>query len=218
MRLKYYLRGAGVGIFVTALLMSIFFLVSGGSDLSDEQIAQKAEELGMVWSDDATGSENDSTSTDGTSGDASTSSDGTSSSDSTSSDSTSSDTTSSDASSDSSTASSDSSTSDSEVTLYDSDGNVIDTSEMTTITGEADDATVTTEDGIEYISFSITSGQSSSTVAANLYAAGIIDDASAFDEYLAEAGLDNNLLVGSYAIPSNVTYSELASILTTKSQ
>ncbi len=47
MNLKFYLRGLGVGIFVTALIMG---LVVGGKKetLSDEEIRERARELGMT--------------------------------------------------------------------------------------------------------------------------------------------------------------------------
>lgn len=47
MKLKYYLRGLGIGIIVTAVLMSI----SAGSrpaEMTDAQIVARAKELGMV--------------------------------------------------------------------------------------------------------------------------------------------------------------------------
>ncbi len=46
MKLKYYLRGLGIGIIVTALLMG--FATKGGKELSDEEIKARAIELGMV--------------------------------------------------------------------------------------------------------------------------------------------------------------------------
>lgn len=47
MNLKYYLRGLGIGIIVTALIMGI---AAGGKKqvLSDEEIRERARELGMV--------------------------------------------------------------------------------------------------------------------------------------------------------------------------
>lgn len=47
MNLKYYLRGLGIGIVVTALIMQI---AAGGKKqvLSDEEIMERARELGMV--------------------------------------------------------------------------------------------------------------------------------------------------------------------------
>lgn len=46
MKLKYYLRGLGIGIFVTALIMTI--ASSGKKTMTDEEIMQRAAELGMV--------------------------------------------------------------------------------------------------------------------------------------------------------------------------
>ena len=48
MKLRYYLRGLGIGIFVTALIMTI---ASGGKGaMTDEEIIRRATELGMVTS------------------------------------------------------------------------------------------------------------------------------------------------------------------------
>lgn len=51
MNLKYYLRGLGIGIIVTALIMGI---VTGGKgrSLSDEEIIKRAEQLGMTMESD----------------------------------------------------------------------------------------------------------------------------------------------------------------------
>lgn len=51
MNLKYYLRGLGIGIIVTALIMGI---ATGGKGkaLSDEEIIKRAEQLGMTMESD----------------------------------------------------------------------------------------------------------------------------------------------------------------------
>ncbi len=46
MKLKYYLRGLGIGIFVTALIMTI--VSSGKGAMTDTEIMERAAELGMV--------------------------------------------------------------------------------------------------------------------------------------------------------------------------
>lgn len=46
MRFKYYLRGAGIGVILTALIFTIAFAVYKPT-LSDDEIMQKAEALGM---------------------------------------------------------------------------------------------------------------------------------------------------------------------------
>lgn len=51
MRLKYYLRGLGIGIMITTLILAISFageLAGGAAKISDEEIMRRAKELGMV--------------------------------------------------------------------------------------------------------------------------------------------------------------------------
>lgn len=45
MKLKYYLRTLGIGIFVTAVILTVS---SGLHKMTDEQVIQRAKELGMV--------------------------------------------------------------------------------------------------------------------------------------------------------------------------
>jgi len=46
MKLKYYLRGIGIGMLVTAIILSISFL--NKNKMSDEEVKARARELGMV--------------------------------------------------------------------------------------------------------------------------------------------------------------------------
>ncbi len=48
MRLKYYLRGMGIGIIGTTLLLMILFSFQGNDTISDEEIMIRAASLGMV--------------------------------------------------------------------------------------------------------------------------------------------------------------------------
>ena len=57
MKLKYYLRGLGIGMIVTALILGISFSDREGQDaqtLTDDQIRERALELGMVDSSELT--------------------------------------------------------------------------------------------------------------------------------------------------------------------
>lgn len=47
MKIKYYLRGLGVGIVITTLILLIVFNTTG-KNISDEEIISRAKELGMV--------------------------------------------------------------------------------------------------------------------------------------------------------------------------
>ena len=46
MKLKYYLRGLGIGVLVTAIILH-FILGDGTSPMTDEQVKARAKELGM---------------------------------------------------------------------------------------------------------------------------------------------------------------------------
>ena len=48
MKLKYYLRGLGIGIAVTALVMGLALAKTTKESMTDEEIKERAAKLGMV--------------------------------------------------------------------------------------------------------------------------------------------------------------------------
>jgi len=60
MKLKYYLRGLGTGIVVTALILGISYGLSGDKTMTDEEVLARAKQLG--WSESTVLSELTSTS------------------------------------------------------------------------------------------------------------------------------------------------------------
>ena len=48
MRFKYYLRGCGLGILFTVILLTVAFHTRGEKEISNEEIIRRAEALGMV--------------------------------------------------------------------------------------------------------------------------------------------------------------------------
>lgn len=55
MKLKYYLKGFGIGILFATIVIGISFYVSGkGKELSDKDIISRAEVLGMVMEEETT--------------------------------------------------------------------------------------------------------------------------------------------------------------------
>lgn len=48
MKLKYYLRGMGIGVIITTLILMIAFHLHQDDLLTDAQICERAEQLGMV--------------------------------------------------------------------------------------------------------------------------------------------------------------------------
>ena len=73
-----------------------------------------------------------------------------------------------------------------------------------------------TEKNTEKVRFEIKGGEYSDTVCQKLKAAGLIDDAKAFNEFLVQKDYDNGILTGIYDIPKDATYEEIAALLTTK--
>ncbi len=63
-------------------------------------------------------------------------------------------------------------------------------------------------------SVTIISGDSSYTIAKKLEAAGVVDSASSYDTYLCEHGYDKKLRTGTFQIPEGATEEQIAKIVT----
>ena len=224
MKLRYYLRGLGIGIVITALLMG---LTKGGAKetLSDDEIIARAEALGMVQSsvlssdlnheeqgeDGVTVSYNtaldepdiaalpDGAGTDQT-GDAA----GVVDTEATDKTADAADTVDSEKVADSAGDSEKvaDATGDSEGSTKASDTDVADNSTK---------ATDTT--GVTTITVTINSGDGSDTVARRLAELGVITDAGDFDRYLCQNGYDKKLATGNHEINAGAGYQEIAEIL-----
>lgn len=235
MKLRYYLRGLGIGIVITALLMG--FTKGGAKEtLSDDEIIARAEALGMVQSsvlssdlnheeqgeDGVTVSYNtaldepdiaalpDSAGADQT-GDAAEVVDtaGSDKTDDVANTGKTSNTT------DTKTASaSEGSTKASDTDVADNSTKATDTTDMvkndTTVTDDADNSDTT---GAATITITINSGDGSDTVARHLAELGVITDAGDFDRYLCQNGYDKKLATGNHEINAGAGYQEIAEIL-----
>lgn len=67
MRFKYYLRGAGIGVIVATLVLSVAFLFH--DNISDEEVIRRAMKLGMVMQESNAGTLADPPSSDASSAD-----------------------------------------------------------------------------------------------------------------------------------------------------
>ena len=85
------------------------------------------------------------------------------------------------------------------------------TADNETQTGETQ--TSDSSDAKALISFSVTSGQSSEVVSANLYKAGIISDPNEFNRYLEQNGYDGRIHTGSYRIAPSSTFEQIANAI-----
>lgn len=165
MKLKYYLRGLGIGILVTALIMG--FTTRDSRPLTDAEIKAAAAELGMVESDS--------------------------------------------------------------LRLADLPQEPTPTPEITPepeatpeVTPEpteepentSEAATETTQESGADISITISAGSGSRTVCNRLEEAGVITDAAEFDKYLCDQGYSKRICVGTFEIPADASWEEIAKIIT----
>ena len=191
MKLKYYLRGLGIGIIVTTLVLRVAF--SGKKEkLSDQEIMQRAEQLGMVMADEGqteTGTE-ENTGTEAqpeTEQDVQNTEAGTEE----------------NADENTENASEPETEPQTEAAAEpaapeDTTGNVVGEVKQET-SGE--------------VAFTVKSGESSDTVAFNLYKAGLVDDATAFNRYMISKGYDSRLRTGDFKIRSGASYDEILKVL-----
>ena len=216
MKLKFYLRGIGLGIIVAVALC-----ISAGmknDQISDEEIIKRAEALGMVPSSETLNESVDEAIRDGLETEEMTEND---------------------ASGDAAAVKvnedipatepdetevnpdeADNSNFDETPPAAGSDGAATPkvtptlTKEVTPApTKEADKDTNDTENDTEYITVVVERGSGSDTVARKIEAAGLVANASEFDRYLCNNGYDKRISAGNHTIPINAREEEIAKIL-----
>lgn len=85
-----------------------------------------------------------------------------------------------------------------------------DTSDDTENLNEEQQQSEDTENSTEIIEIAIVHGDDSGTVSRKLYNAGLVDNASEFDYYLMQHGYDKRISVGTVKISSGSTWQEIA--------
>lgn len=193
MKLKYYLRGLGIGIFVTALILII--ANHAGNSISDEEIIKRAEDLGMSMTEEATlfaeKTEEDTTQ-ETTASEEDTVEEGTT---------------------------EDVTT---EVTTEEVTTEVVTTEAQTEAITEAITEVPTTAPVAETTAASgdstsytlvISRGMYSEAVSTALQSAGIISSASDFNTYLVNTGYAERLQTGTYSLNSSMTYEQIAAVI-----
>lgn len=209
MKLKYYLRGLGIGIAVTAFVLA---LAGGGKEsLTDEEIKARAKELGMVESvtlsqltsentSEVMNDEVSETVSEEIVSEAEESSEGISSEEIVSEE-----------------------ISDEETTEAAAEENA---SELTSETGSEDDSQITSEEASEetsqfpsgevideFVIIEVGGGDGSDTVSRKLEAAGMVEDAQMYDDFLCANGYDKILQTGVHEIPRTADWDTIAEIL-----
>lgn len=197
MKLKYYLRGLGIGIAVTA---AVLMLAGGGKEnLTDEEIIARAKELGMVesvtLSQLSSETESESVSEENLA-----------------------ETSGQDSIEDVSEnifedeGVSNSETDTSEVTSENNSEAVSDSSSE--VASEEDNSQEETSEEVEeFVIIEVGSGDGSDTVSVKLEAAGLVEDAQMYDDFLCANGYDKILQTGAHEIPKTADWDMIAEIL-----
>ena len=195
MRFKYYLKGLGMGIIITTIIMTVS-CVMHNNNLSDEEIIKEAIELGMVMPE----SEKESSS--GLFGN--------------------NDKESSESENDSDTEGEPQSGSESEIEPTETESEIPSESELpseTEIPTESEEpSTQTPPQHVELTQYvlHIQWGDTPRMIANELFENGMIDSASKFRKYLADNKYAGKLRSGTYTITKGMTYEEIAKMITKK--
>ena len=225
MKLKYYLRGLGIGIICTAIIMGIALSGNKKETMTDTEIIERARLLGMVMPEDAdedaladgekqtaddkdpqpeTGDKNTEDKSGSKAGD--------------------------DKKEDSQAKEAkalDGNKEDDKTVKQETDkkqdsqqdknqsGNKAGDSQKTD-TNAANDNAAQQPSTQEMVEIEIKAGDYSAAVSQTLLRAGLISDADAFNKYLTQKGVDQNLRVGVYQIPKGSTQDQIIEILQKK--
>lgn len=195
MRLKYYLRGIGIGVIFATLLLSINFYFGENNftkqELSDDEIIARASELGMIMPEEDT---EDADSTEDISDASETE-------------------TNTEAAPDTSDEIGEEATT--EQVPADVTGEVKEVLESDE--AEAVDASDSSaDDTVTYVPFTVRGGESSGTVSNNLYKAGLVSSSDDFNQYITGIGMDNRIQAGTFYVKQGSTYDDIVALLVNK--
>lgn len=191
MKLKYYLRGLGIGILVTTVILSLAGV--GRKNMTDEEVVKRAKELGMVEST-LLSDLPDQTKTDEVRP------------------------TEPEISLQPETSEPEESASTPETPEAPEETPVApeetpEAPEETPVSPEDGNPDIPAGETVTLV---IGRGESSTTVSKNLKKAGIVEDAAAFDRFLCNNGYDKKIITGTYEIPYGASEEEIAKIITRK--
>ncbi len=202
MRLKYYLRGLGLGIIFAVIIMMVGYR-NHGSSMSDSQIIEKAKTLGMVETENSSEMKTDNKTDNKTDEKIDTSESDTSTADTSTDEDTQTGTDNTDADNTDGTAAAD--------TTAPADAAATDTTASDTAGTDAAQPQQNTT-----FTITVAGGDTCRMIAERLQAAGIIDDAEKFRVYMGQKGVDQFIADGSHEIPYGASYDDIINILTQK--
>ncbi len=204
MKFKYYLRGCGVGILFTALVLTISFHTRGGV-MTDEMAMQRASELGMVMPDSteniADTQENtenaepvvkmENTQKSSQNSEKATEQDG------------------------NKTKEKTTKNNKDKDKNKNKEGDTEKSSEKDN-SKTKDKDTEKNNDENEVIEVTVRRGEVCRELAEDLYEKGLVDDAEKFRKYMRDSGYDSNICIGTFKLNKGMTYAQIANVLVTK--
>lgn len=193
MKLKYYLRGLGMGVIFATLIMTISSVIHN-NNLSDETIIKEAQKLGMVMASETEDTSSlwgnsDSTETEEPDTEAI-------------------------ASTEIGTETEVPVVSETPVESETPDEPQLPAESETPVASETEEQTPTDVPADTKVQITIKQGDNARQVAETLYANGLVDDAEAFRKYFGTTGLANRICVGTFEIPMGATYDQIIAIIT----
>ena len=203
MKLKYYLRGLGIGMAVTALILGISFSGRQGQEaqtLTDEQIRERASELGMVDSSELTLAALQNSAQPQTTMEPEVTEEPKPTTEPE-------NTTEPEATAELETTTEPKATTEPEMTTE---------SEMTTEPEATEEPELITAPEQSQTTITIKKGSDSGSVSRVLYEAGLVENAKAFDNYLCNNGYSRSINPGIYEIAPGTSEEEIAKIITGK--
>ena len=193
MKLKYYLRGLGIGILVTAAILMIVYHTKG--TLSDAQIKEKAAELGMVMASSEpdmlfTTSEDEENTTEEI------------------------DETTTEENTTEETTAEETTTAEKETQPETESSTEPVTTEPETKPAETDPVATESQNEVISATLTIRGGMYSESVSAELVRLGIIDNQAEFNSFLEKNGYAERIQTGDFNVSSDMTYEQIARIIT----
>ena len=193
MKLKYFMRGLGIGIIFGAIVM--LAAAAGKTDkekLSNEEIIKRAEKLGMVM---ATDTDADAKTVEEVISNTEKTTEATE--------------------TEEKTEVSTEETTTEEITTTEAQTTEEKKTTESTTESKKDKTTEDSHNTFTEATITVTGGMESTEVAAMLEKAEIIKDAEDFDNYLVTQGISNKIQINTFKLNSNMTYEEIAKIITT---
>lgn len=184
MKLKYYLRGLGMGIIFATLVLTVSSVIHN-NNLSDEKIIAEAKKLGMVMPEETETSQGGLWGNNGKAESTET---------------------------ESMQQETESLTEPTE-TEGDSETTTEVAEQSSEDDKKNEGRPVTGENGRNYVIINVYPGDTARMIAERLYTNDLVDDAEAFRKYLGQTGRANTLYVGEFMIPVGATYEEVFNAL-----